>query len=140
MVEVDSAPGAAMRRRRRRLRQFLRHFRLTVAMGLADSSTTPHEVRRLPGKGDELHGDAPGEPTSQPELFELSDEEPGGPRPDCLAGVRPQERVQQHAVEQIVDAVPGLPSLDAPVPLVVEQLVDVLALVEERGWTSSRTT
>ena len=68
-----------------------------------------------------------GKPLSQLELFDLSfDEEPGGSRPDRLAGVRPQERVQRHTVEQIVDAVPGLRTLDTPVPLVVEQLVDVL--------------
>ena len=35
-------------------------------------------------------------------------------------------------MEQIVDAAPGLPALDALVPLVVEQLVDVLAFVEEQ--------
>ena len=58
---------------------------------------------------------------------ELSfDEEPGGERPDRLAGVRPQEQVQRHTVVHIVDAVLGLPTLDVPVPLMVEQLVDVL--------------
>ena len=35
-MEVDSAPGAARRMRERRLRQFLRHERLTVAMALAE--------------------------------------------------------------------------------------------------------
>ena len=41
-------------------------------------------------------------------------EEPGGVRPDRLAGVRPQEQEQRHTVEQIVDAVvAGLPTLDA---------------------------
>ena len=54
-------------------------------------------------------------PTPQPELFELSfEEEPGGSRPDRLAGVRPQERVQQHFVDQIVDTAPALPILDVP--------------------------
>ena len=33
-------------------------------------------------------------------------------------------------MDQIVDAVPGLPTLDGPVPLMVEQLVDVLQLVD----------
>ena len=65
-------------------------------------------------------------PLPQPELFELSfDEGPGWVRPDRLAGVRPQEQVQRHTVEQIVDAVTVLPTLDAPVPLMVEQPVDV---------------
>ena len=67
----------------------------------------------------------------EPELFELFDEEPAGARPDRLAGVRPQERVQRHTVEHIVDSAPVVPSLDAPVPLMAEQLVDVLSLVEE---------
>ena len=49
-----------------------------------------------------------------------------GSRPDRLAGVRPQERVQQHLVDQFVDTVPALPILDVPVPLMGEQLVDVL--------------
>ena len=38
-------------------------------------------------------------------------------RPDRLASVSgPQERVQRHIVEQVVDSVPGLPVLDALVP------------------------
>ena len=49
-----------------------------------------------------------------------------GSRPDRLAGVRPQERVQQHPVDQIVVTAPVLPILDVPVPLMGEQLVDVL--------------
>ena len=65
--------------------------------------------------------------------------------PDRLSDVRPQDRVQRHTVEQLVVTAPGLPALDAPVPLVVEQLADVLPLVEVkegrrmRGWTSWRT-
>ena len=49
----------------------------------------------------------------------------GDSRPDRLLGVSgPQERVQRHTVEQILDAVS--PTLDVPVPLMGEQLVDVL--------------
>ena len=67
-------------------------------------------------------------PPPQPELFELSfDEEPGVSRPDRLADVRLQERVQRHAVEKIVVSAPGLPMLDVSVPLMVEQLVEVLS-------------
>ena len=36
VMDVDSARGAARRRRERRLRQFLRHERLTVAMVLSE--------------------------------------------------------------------------------------------------------
>ena len=49
----------------------------------------------------------------------------GGSRPDRLAGVRPQERVQRHTVEQIIDLVPLL-MLDAPEPLMVDQLPESL--------------
>ena len=48
-----------------------------------------------------------------------------GSRPDRLLDVSgPQERVQRHTVDQILDAVP--PTLDVPVPLMGEQLVDIL--------------
>ena len=49
-----------------------------------------------------------------------------GSRPDRLAGVRPQEWVQQHSADQIVDTAPVLPILGVPVPLMGEELVDVL--------------
>ena len=52
-----------------------------------------------------------------------------GSRPDRLAGVRPQERIQRRSVEQTVDA-PLLLTLDSPAPLMVEQLVDVLQFVD----------
>ena len=74
---------------------------------------------------DELHGDDPEEPNPQLEFFKLFDEEPGGSRPDRLAGVRPQERAQRHTAEQFDDIAPDVPSLDVTVPLMVEQLVDV---------------
>ena len=48
-------------------------------------------------------------------------------RPDRLLDVSgPQERVQRRIMEQIVDCVPVVPLLDAPVPQVVDQLVEVL--------------
>ena len=63
------------------------------------------------------HGEDPEAPPSQSELFELSlDKEPGGVRPDRLAGVRPQERVQRHTVDDIVDVSPFVQILDVPVP------------------------
>ena len=70
-------------------------------------------------------------PTPQPELFSLYDEEPGGSRPDRIPTLSgPQERVQRHTVDQIFDALSFLPTLDTPVPLMVEQLVDVLRFVD----------
>ena len=51
-------------------------------------------------------------------------------RPAPLFEVLPQVGAQRHTVDQIVDAVPGLPRLDVPVPRTVEQLVDVLQLFD----------
>ena len=51
------------------------------------------------------------------ELFSLYEDELGGTRPDRLAGVGPQERVQCHSAKQII-----VPSVDVPVLHMVEQL------------------
>ena len=64
-------------------------------------------------------------------FFELFDEDTAGLRPGVLAEPRPQERVQRHTMEHIVDFVccaPMVQILDAPVPQTVEQLPDVLHL------------
>ena len=91
-----------------------------------------------PGPGEgvrvEAHGEVPEEPTFQEpgtRYYDLEDDdsvpELGGSRPDRLAGVRPQERVQRDTVEQIIDLVP-LPMLDAPEPLMVDQLPEFLKI------------
>ena len=62
-------------------------------------------------------------------FFELFDEDTAGLRPGVLAEPRPQERVQRHTMEHIVDFVccaPMVQILDAPVPQTLEQLPDVL--------------
>ena len=62
-------------------------------------------------------------------FFELFDEDTAGMWPGVLAEPWPQERVQRHTMEHIVDYVCGAPLvqiLDAPVPQTVEQLPDVL--------------
>ena len=60
ILEVDSAPGAARRRRERRLGQFMRHERLSASMALSEKSTTPLGVRGRTGPGrwvrDSPHG------------------------------------------------------------------------------------
>ena len=60
------------------------------------------------------------------EFFPLYEEELGGTRPDRLAGVRPQVRVLQHTVEQIVDPVAVVPLLHDVEPQMEEQSVEVL--------------
>ena len=59
-------------------------------------------------------------------------EAPAAGRPAPLLEVRPQERVQQRTVEQIVDPVPVVPMLHVFVPQMVEQLVDILAPLDFR--------
>ena len=125
-MDVDSAPGAAMRRRQRRLRQFLRHERLSVAMALAEKLHHTSRGQRFARAGEEgreehyaLRRQRPTPP--QPELFQLYEEEPGGSRPAGLVAPRgPQEAVQRHTVEQLADVVPTVQVLDAPVPQMVE--------------------
>ena len=66
-------------------------------------------------------------------IFELFDEDTAGVRPGDLAEPRPQERVQRHTMEHIVDFVycaPMVQILDAPVPQTVEQLPDVLRFLD----------
>ena len=93
------------------------------------------QKKAMAGRGvrDAVHGEVPEallpqEPGTQHFTLDDDDSVPelGGSRPDPLCEVRPQERVQQHPVDQIVDTAPALPILDVPVPLMGEQLVDVL--------------
>ena len=97
---------------------------------------------------DEVHGQVPEEPTPQAagtEHFSLDVEDlpAAGLRPGVLAEPRPQERVQRHTVEHIVDLVrvaPMVQILDAPVPQTVEQLLDILRRTHHssRGQTIAR--
>ena len=64
--------------------------------------------------------------------FDLYDEYTQGARPDRLVGVRPQERDERHTVEQIVDTVLFVPSLDVPVPQMENQLVEVCRQLDVR--------
>ena len=83
----------------------------------------------------EVHGQVPEElPPSQAagtEYFSLDVEDmpAAGMQPGVLAEPRPQERVQRHTMEHIVDLVrvaPMVQVLDAPVPQMVDQLPDVV--------------
>ena len=68
--------------------------------------TTPHGDGRLPGRRWSRSSSS------------CSRRSPGGSRPDRLAGVRPQVRVQRHTVDRSLK-LRLVPALDAPVPLVV---------------------
>ena len=71
----------------------------------------------------------------------------GGGRPPSLVDVRPQVRLQQRTVKQIVDLVPLVPLLHDVVPQMVEQLVEVattpgyafaVVAVQTMGWPAAR--
>ena len=131
-MDLSEQPSwsAALRRRQRRLRSWLRHERMTVAMALVERthhSSRGQTIARVGVWGREMNHTATIQdiPTPQPEFFSL-EEEPGGVRPDRLFAVSgPQARVQRRTVQQIVDFAP-LPTLDDPVPQTAEQLPDVL--------------
>ena len=104
MAERDEAgggTGSARRRRERRLRSMLRHERMSVAMALAEcthhSAPRGQKMARAGGGArDELHGHAPED-------------------------APPQGRVLRHVVGHL-----PAPSLDVPVPQMVDQPVDIL--------------
>ena len=127
-----------MGRRQRRLRQFLRHERLSVAMAVAEfTHHIPQDVRGGPGPEREDHEmHYPGTFRTHPlpqaavvQHFFCDDDEPpaAGSRPDRLSAVSgPQERVQRRIVAQIEVTVPSVAILDVLVPQMVDQLVVVL--------------
>ena len=132
----DHEGGAAKRRRDRRLRMHWRHEQLTLQMALAAAlhhsrdvgPVTYNALRSQKTARAEATYDAPRSQTTSvagdAELFSLYDEELGSTRPDRLYEVRPQDRVQRHTVEQIVDSPQVVPSLDVPVPQRENQLVE----------------
>ena len=98
--DTSGGTGSARRRRERRLRAYLRYARMSVAMALAES--THHSAPRCQKTaraGEEarvaLHGHGPEAPL-------------------------PQGRVLRHVVGHL-----PAPSLDVPVPQMVDQLLDI---------------
>ena len=135
--------GAAWRRRQRRLRSWWRHEQQSVAMALSAAAHS-HDKVAAGAKYDGLRAqttDRAGEAAhraprrqrtraaGEAVIFGLVDEDTAGLRPGFLAEPRPQERVQRHTMEHIVDFVccpPMVQILDDPVPQTVEQLQDML--------------
>ena len=132
-ARVDIAAGAAMRRRQRRLRSWLKQERMTVVMALAEAShhSAPRVQRtaRAGVWGRELNFTAT-----------IRDPSPAGalqPRrrarqgaPDRLPVVSgPQERTKRRTVDQMVDA-NVLRFFDTLCP-VAEQVIDVPKIILE---------
>ena len=124
------------------LRSMLRQEQQTVRMALATAlhhsygkAHAEHGAQRglktATRAGEEGHEDkhhAPRRqkpPPPQPELFQLYEEEPGGGQPAPPPEVAGwQSRVQRRTVEQIADLALMVQILNAPVPQVVDQLID----------------
>ena len=141
MAESSWQPvmSAAQRRRQRRLRSWWRHEQQSIAAALA---TLQHHS--APWGTEDGHGEEgdfelnfaakirrhPPPQAAGTVCYPMDvDDVPAasGSRPDRLLDVSGlQERVQRRTMEQIVDCVPVVPLLDAPVPQTVDQLVEVL--------------
>ena len=120
--------GGAKRRRERRHRAYLKYARMSVVVALAEYKHHTSRCQRMDRVGGweraALHGHVPEHPTPQAagtEYFSLDVEDVSAAalRLGVLAEPRPQERVQRHTVEHIVDLVrvpPMVQILGAPVP------------------------
>ena len=124
-MAVEHVTSSALRRRQRRLCQWLRHERMTVAMSLAEATHHAAPRRQKPASAITV------------EYFELSSDEEVAlarrMRPASLAEPRgARDRVLRHTVKQIIETFVPVPmlDLDAPVPQMVDQLVDVLKLLD----------
>ena len=116
-MDVGRVTGAAKRRRERRLRSMLRHEQQTVAMELAAA----------------LHHSRDVGPGTHVGLRAQKTASSGGRRPGVLKEPEPPnvvDRVLRRTVDQIVDAVLGLPALDVPVPQPVENVTDTLRILD----------
>ena len=110
--------GAARRRRERRLRQWARHEKLSVQMALSEYKHHSSRGQRKDRAGGEVrvvpHGEVPEAPLPQ-----------GGSRPPCLGVPRgPHVGMERHIVEDLGDRAPTVQILDAPVPLMVDSVLE----------------
>ena len=143
---VDMLPHgehcAAWRRRQRRLRSWWRHEQQSVAMALSATAHHSYDKVAAGAKYDGLRAqttDRAGEAANKAPrrqkskaaeeavFFELFDEDTAGLRPGVLVEPRPQERVQRHTMEHLVDYVCSAPTV---------QILDALC---RRRWTSCVT-
>ena len=114
--DADGGTGSACRRRERRLRSWAEHERLSVAMALAVKLHHSANRADLPKEEVEQH-------------YALRGQKPAravGGRPTPLLEVAGwQEQVQRHVAERLADLAPSVQILDAPVPQVVDNVMDV---------------
>ena len=134
-----------MRRRQRRLRQWPRHERLSVAMALAESTPrSPTGTEEGKGQGEEYEAQytakfrqhsspkSPAHSTSRSTTTTVC-------RSSCSPGLTASPRLGRRSGfsgaqwNRCGDSAPFLPSLDVPVPLRGQQLVVVYKLLDVMG-------
>ena len=131
-MEVDIAPGAAMRRRQRRLRQFMRHELLTVAMALAEATHHTAPRRRKAASAITVNDAPTGTEERRRRVLRAELRRGRGVCEGDAAGSALGERVQRHTVEQMIESFVPVPmlDLDASVPQLVDQPVVVLQFLD----------
>ena len=131
-MEIDGDGASAARRRsERRMRWWFRHEQQSIRMALVTAShhsfdkihaeygapRSQSTATRASGGGENHEKKYTAKfrktPPPQPELFQLYEEVLGGVRPGPVLDPRPQERVQRHTVEHIVDLAPTVQIVDA---------------------------
>ena len=147
MAESSERPsgGVARRRRERRMRSWFRHEQQSIRTAMATvlhhsydrvhteygaprSQTTATRTReRRESNGTKYTAKIRKTPPSQA-FFQLYDEEGAerGMRPGSVLDLVPQGRVQQRTVEHRIGACPFVQILDAPVPLMGDQVLELL--------------
>ena len=125
MMAGGDSGSATKRRRERRLRSAWRHEQLSVAMALAAAAHHSAQPNAA------LRGQKPGTRAKEGEVREEhlalrgQTRLPPGMRPALLVEVQPQGRVGRHFAEHMAQLAPLVQILDAPVPQLGEQLVDI---------------
>ena len=122
--DAGGGTGCARRRRERRLRSFLRHERMAVAMALAESQHHSAQRPKMARAGgevrDALHGHVPEQPLPQ------------GRFPATLSGCAAGATGGDYAArfEHMADICPFVQILDAPLPQTGNQLLEVFRLLD----------
>ena len=124
--------SSARRRRERRLRAQWRHEQQSIAMALAAAQHHSAPKSAGPVSHNVLRNQNTAREGTEFYAMSVDSDVVGGGRPPSLVDVRPQGRLQQRTVEQIVDPVLSVPMLHDAVPHMVEQLVDFLAPLDVR--------
>ena len=131
MMAGGDSGSAAKRRRERRLRSAWRHEQLSVAMALAavaHHSAQPNAALRGLKPGTRAKE---GEVREEHQALRGQTRLPPGMRPALLVGVQPQGHVKRHFAEHLAELAPLVQILDAPVPQVVDNVMDAFRFLDQ---------